>query len=234
MAILLYKGLPSKWFIIQSNTKLLRHPLISMNLRMDMDISPSNGLLRFNWLQDDKIYAAKITVMNPNPTLRLFKVKTTSPMVFSVKPNKGAIKSFSCVDIVIKSHENPANHSKNRFLLQTKQLQDIPMDMGQLFPGAWEFLPLGSSMQLKIESGSPLEASTFQSSEYSGVGVMRPFSNEGGIGEINWESGGIIKGFLEKHQILSGFLVMMTLLGVAGLAFSLRIEQPPSLSGIEW
>lgn len=87
----------------------------------DPEISPSDLKFRF---QLGKTLPATINIHNPNAQRLAFKVKTTTPKKYCVKPSSGAVDGHGSTIIQVTmqaSKELPAdlNNCKDKFLIQT-------------------------------------------------------------------------------------------------------------------
>lgn len=92
--------------------------LVAANLK----IEPSDGRLVFTGPFDDMI-TIPMTLENPSKDKLTYKIKTTVPNLFCVKPKIGFIQAEEkvSVDIILMAdHEkfNPKDHSRHKFLVQ--------------------------------------------------------------------------------------------------------------------
>lgn len=92
----------------------------------DVEVAPSELKFRF---QSNKQLLATITLNNPNDRRVAFKIKTTAPKKYVVRPSSGICEAASAVSVQVimqAQKELPADYQnvKDKFMVQTTTLDD--------------------------------------------------------------------------------------------------------------
>ncbi|BFZ61848.1 phosphatidylinositol-binding protein scs2 [Saitoella coloradoensis] len=90
---------------------------------MSVELEPSNGILAFRRPFTQMVKEA-LVVRNPNNQPVAFKVKTTAPKQYCVRPNSGRIEAGGVVEVQVllqaMKEDPPLDHkSKDKFLIQS-------------------------------------------------------------------------------------------------------------------
>ncbi|KAG2498089.1 hypothetical protein HYH03_003847 [Edaphochlamys debaryana] len=93
---------------------------------MDVEVSPQDLRFRF---QLNKQLLATITVNNPNAQRVAFKIKTTAPKKYVVRPSSGVVEPHSNVSVQVimqaqKEYAPEFANCKDKFMVQTTALSE--------------------------------------------------------------------------------------------------------------
>ncbi|KAF0308868.1 Vesicle-associated membrane protein-associated protein A [Amphibalanus amphitrite] len=101
-------------------------------------IEPSQEL-RFKGPFKDEVSSSNLTVTNTSDKRVTFKIKTTAPKRYCVRPNQGIVEPGSTVSIAVMLQPfdyDPAEKNKHKFMVQTMFLPDGDEDLESLWKNA--------------------------------------------------------------------------------------------------
>uniref|UniRef100_A0A5S6QBW7 Major sperm protein n=1 Tax=Trichuris muris TaxID=70415 RepID=A0A5S6QBW7_TRIMR len=95
-----------------------------------------------------KVVQTTLTLTNPTASPVCFKVKTTAPSEYSVRPNAGIIQSQESMSVTIMLHMIPSMEDKNKhkFMVQSAFMSDTSMSLDQF----WKTTPEKDFMDTKL------------------------------------------------------------------------------------
>jgi vesicle-associated membrane protein-associated protein B len=103
-----------------------------------MRVTPTQTL---NFSLDDFLkYSSKLTLYNLSPTPIAFKIKTTAPKNYLVRPSAGILltRESKKIDLLLEKHGDDMDNSMDRFLIQAVPVDN---DMKTLTKDFWSDIP---------------------------------------------------------------------------------------------
>jgi len=103
-----------------------------------ISIEPSQEL-RFKGPFKDEVSSSNLTVTNTSDKRITFKIKTTAPKRYCVRPNQGIVETGSTVSIAVMLQPfdyDPAEKNKHKFMVQTMFLPEGEDDLESLWKNA--------------------------------------------------------------------------------------------------
>eukprot|EP00041_Stephanoeca_diplocostata_P014919 m.282467 g.282467 ORF g.282467 m.282467 type:complete len:257 (+) comp19850_c0_seq2:224-994(+) len=91
--------------------------------------------LSFNMTESGTPISSQMKLNNPTSQVILFKVKTTAPKDYCVRPNSGTLASGQSIDInvMLQNSVSKKGKSKDKFLVQTVCESDVPEGVDDAF-----------------------------------------------------------------------------------------------------
>lgn len=116
-------------------------------------LDPSNEL-RFKGPFDDYVTVA-LTIRNPTEKRVAFKIKTTAPKRYCVKPNSGVLHSNQTIKVNVllqPFNYDPNEKNKHKFMVQYLYLteQEMQLDVNDIL-NLWKDLPANRLMDMKLK-----------------------------------------------------------------------------------
>jgi len=115
-------------------------------------LEPS-GELRFRGPFTD-VVTATLKLANPTDRKICFKVKTTAPKRYCVRPNSGVVEPKAAVEVAVMLQPfeyDPAEKNKHKFMVQTMYAPDGPYDADTLWKDAKSEALMDSKLKCVFE-----------------------------------------------------------------------------------
>jgi len=133
-------------------------------------LEPS-GELRFKGPFTD-VVTATLKLSNPTEKKICFKVKTTAPKRYCVRPNSGVVdpQGFVEVAVMLQPFEyDPAEKNKHKFMVQTMYAPDGPYDADTLWKDAKSEALMDSKLKCVFELPAAEQVTVLTSKEETGT-----------------------------------------------------------------
>ncbi|XP_064607580.1 motile sperm domain-containing protein 2-like [Liolophura sinensis] len=144
----------SKSTAVNKNLNINRSALQSRRMNRDensyigrlLTISPAEELQFY--VEDARESTDVISLTNSLPYAIAFKVKTTSPEKYRVRPSAGIVRPGSCVEVTVYLHNSYAQTiSRDKFLIMAIELtEDYPTSVSDL----WKTVPRENIMEHRL------------------------------------------------------------------------------------
>jgi len=140
-------------------------------------LEPS-GELRFKGPFTD-VVTATLKLSNPTEKKICFKVKTTAPKRYCVRPNSGVVdpQGFVEVAVMLQPFEyDPAEKNKHKFMVQTMYAPDGPYDADTLWKDAKSEALMDSKLKCVFELPAAEQVTVLTSKEETGTNESGSFN----------------------------------------------------------
>lgn len=136
-----------------------------------MIILEPSGELRFRGPFTD-VVTATLKLTNPTEKKICFKVKTTAPKRYCVRPNSGVVdpQGFVEVAVMLQPFEyDPAEKNKHKFMVQTMYAPDGPYDADTLWKDAKSEALMDSKLKCVFELPAAEQVTVLTTKEETGT-----------------------------------------------------------------
>lgn len=130
-----------------------------------LEVVPKNHLLFQRCARTNSV-VAPLTLQNNSSGYVAFKIKTTAPKVYIVKPNSGVIESGGCGQVQVQVHPlaDDSGRQADRFLVQS-----IPVESKTVSQDFWQVVNKESVEEIRLSVKFPETDNTSASNTASGL-----------------------------------------------------------------